>query len=426
MHDYFTTVTEAWVLGDCDTTRFYDVAIKTLKENATPKHQMDLASELKLLIYMGPHSNIVNVLASCTIRGDLWVIMEYCDHGDLKRFLSDRRHQFIPSWSKDSIDMFNSICLFDLLHMCEQIVNGIMFLHHWNVIHRDLSARNILVDANFNLKIADFGLARSNNFVAADNDVMPIKWTAVESLLRHEYSTKSDIWSFGILMWEIFSLGEIPYPGMDSKEVIRQLKRGYRMDIPQHCPTEIYQIMTCCWHVNPEDRPMAEEIYHLLDELKTAVVSAPDGQYYGQNVSYEEAGTIKGPSLDIILEMKAGVESEISSCVPTNDTEGCGPSTVSYSEHQRVVVENSRLKNEIEDLKGNEGFIHDILHRPNLHHHERFDRIKRLLSITHDISDSINVHCNDTLKLGNGLVNLGADDIEVGLSSINSNDESAV
>lgn len=189
---------------------------------------MDLASELKLLIYMGPHPNIINVLASCTIRGDLWVIMEYCDHGNLKDFLSARRNRYDPSWTKNSVDMSSDICLFDLVHMCEQILMGLMFIHCWDVVHRDLSARNILVDAHFNMKIADFGLARADDFIAELDDIMPIKWTALESLLRHEYSKKSDIWSMGVLMWEIFSLGEVPYPGMSSGEVIKQLKGGYR------------------------------------------------------------------------------------------------------------------------------------------------------------------------------------------------------
>ena len=308
VHDHFTTVREAWILGDCDTTRHYDVAVKTLKETATPKHQMDLASELKLLIYMGSHPNIVNLLASCTIRGDLWVILEFCDHGDLKKFLSDRRNNFNRSWSKDSVDISNDMCLFDLLRMCEQIVNGVMFLHCWNVVHRDLSARNILVDANFNLRIADFGLARSNHFVSAVDDIMPIKWTAIEALLRHEYTTKSDMWSIGILMWEIFSLGEIPYPGMVSKEVIQHLKEGLRMHPPANCPPEIFEMMSDCWRADPEYRPTAEELFFRLDELKVSVVSAPDGQYYEQHCEYSEAGTIKGPSLDEIEKMKLDSE----------------------------------------------------------------------------------------------------------------------
>ena len=327
------------------------MAIKTLKECATPKHQKDLASELKLLIYMGPHSNIVNVLASCTIRGDLWVIMEYCDHGDLKKFLSDRRKNFTPFWSKDSVDISTGVCLYDLLRMCKQVVNGIMFLHCWNVVHRDLSARNILVDANFNLKIADFGLARSNNFIASDDDVMPIKWTALESLLRHEYSTKSDIWSLGVLMWEIFSLGEIPYPGMSSKEVVRQLKEGYRMDPPIHCPDEIFTMITDCWDVDPDHRPTAEELFLQLDELNLTVVSAPDGQYYGQNVAYEEAGTIEGPSLNQMLDMKYGVEHE----APCSQTDICletdGPNTASNSDQCQTKVEIDCLKAENDSLK---------------------------------------------------------------------------
>ena len=143
------------------------------------------------------------------------MIMEFCDHGCLKGFLSDRRSRFYPSWSKDSVDISSSLCLYDLLHMCEQITKGVMFLHCWKVIHRDLSARNILVDASFNLKIADFGLARTDNFVASVDDTMSINWSSLESL---EYSTKSDIWSVGVM--GDFLPREMPYPGMTSREVI--------------------------------------------------------------------------------------------------------------------------------------------------------------------------------------------------------------
>ena len=303
VHDYFTTVTEAWLLGDCDTTRHYDVAVKTLKECATPKHKMDLASELKLLIYMGQHPNIVNVLASCTIRGDLWVIMEYCDHGSLKKFLSDRRKRFSPSWAVQSADVSHELCLFDLLQMCEQVVKGLMFLHCWKVVHRDISGRNIFMDANFNVKIADFGLARTDGFIASIDDIMPIKWTALESLLRHEYTTKSDIWSIGILFWEIFSLGDMPYPGMSSREVIQQLKEGYRMDPPDHCPDEIWQIITECWDADPDHRPSAAELFEELDEVTVSVCSPPAEQYYGTGDDCTAVGTVQGPSLQEIQKL---------------------------------------------------------------------------------------------------------------------------
>ena len=169
--------------------------------------------------------------------------MEFCDYGSLKKFLSTQRNLIYPSWSKDSVDISDGFCLFDLLQMVEQVVKGVMFLYCWKVVHRDLSARNILGDANFNLKIADFGLARSENFVAPIDDIMPIKWSALESLLRHEFTSKSDIWSLAVLFWEVFSLGEVPYPGMSSREVIEQLKEAYCMN---HCPDQIWRIIPDC------------------------------------------------------------------------------------------------------------------------------------------------------------------------------------
>ena len=240
--------------------------------------------------------------------------------------------------------------------MCEQIANGVMFLHCWNIVHRDLSARNVLIDANFNLKIADFGLARSDNFVAPDDDVMPIKWTAIESLVRQEYSTKSDIWSIGILMWEIFSLGEIPYPGMVSKEVIRQLKEGYRMNPPLNCPQEIYAMMTDCWTSHAEYQPTAEELFLQLDELKVSVVTAPEGQYYGQHVEYGEAGTVEGPSLDEIHEMKAIMDTKkssnvLSSAEQVENVEMKSQILGLEIDNDELRMENSELKTEIAELK---------------------------------------------------------------------------
>lgn len=331
------------MLGDCDTTHHYDVAVKTLKECATPKHEMDLASELKLLICMGRHPNIVNLLASCTIRGDLWVIMEFCDHGCLKEFLSDRRDKFNPSWSKDAVDISSQICQFDLLQMTEQIVKGLMFLHCWKVVHRDLSARNILIDASFNVKIADFGLARSENFIAPPDDILPIKWSSLESLLRYEFTSKTDIWSVAVLFWEIYSFGEVPYPGMTSKEVIQQLKDGNRMGQPDRCPDEMWRIISDCWNADAKSRPSAVELFEQLDELKVCVCSAPEGQYYGTGGDYGQAGTVQGPSLEEIITGETNMgyirdETSTRAIVGVNksmtekDKRECGPSIISYEE----------------------------------------------------------------------------------------------
>ena len=160
------------------------------------------------------------------------------------------------------------------------------------------------------------------------------------------------------------------------------------MDPPLHCPNEIYALMTDCWHA-PEHRPTAEELFHQLDELKVLVVSAPDGQYYGQIVQYEEAGTVEGPSLEEIHEMISEKELEIATkCV--HDKEASESITFPSSEEYRQLqddnntlkTESLKFKNEIEDLRSS---IQDVIDRKNLHHGEQINQIELLLTIsTHE------------------------------------------
>ena len=221
--EHVTRFTELYFLGPSDSYDFVDVAVKMLKECASPENENDLANELKLLIYVGKNSNIVNILASCTIRGELWLIMEYCDHGNVLQFLRDRRSEFIYGWSKDTESILEEVCFFDLLSMAFQITKGLLFLHWWKIVHRDLSARNILISSNLPIKINDFGLARAENYVADEHEVVPIKWTALKSLLTREYTRKSYVWSIGVVLWQMYSLGQVPYPGMTSFDVIHFL-----------------------------------------------------------------------------------------------------------------------------------------------------------------------------------------------------------
>ncbi|KAG8524136.1 Tyrosine-protein kinase HCK [Galemys pyrenaicus] len=163
-----------------------------------------------------------------------------------------------------------------LIDFSAQIAEGMAFIERRNYIHRDLRAANILVSASLVCKIADFGLARiieDNEYTAREGAKFPIKWTAPEAINFGSFTIKSDVWSFGILLMEIVTYGRIPYPGMSNPEVIRSLERGYRMPRPEHCPEELYNIMTRCWKNRPEERPTFEYIQSVLDDFYTATES---------------------------------------------------------------------------------------------------------------------------------------------------------
>jgi len=142
-------------------------------------------------------------------------------------------------------------------------------LDHKKIIHRDLSARNLLVDEYDSIKVADFGLSRNtnDNEYTSKSNLFPIRWTAPEACFFGKYSTKSDVWSFGIVLYEIITKGKIPYESFTNEEVLKQIEKGYRIPCPDECPESLYIIMTKCWSKNPNDRPNFLEIKRDLESL---------------------------------------------------------------------------------------------------------------------------------------------------------------
>lgn len=263
------------------------VAVKTLKENASEKERSDLAQELQVMKMLDPHPNVVRLLGCCTEKDPLFVIMEYVPHGKLQSFLrNSRAERYYGNLHGPS----NTLTSRDLTSFVYQVARGMEFLSSKGIIHRDLAARNVLVGENHICKVADFGFARdiisSHVYERKSEGRLPIRWMAPESLYDNIFSVKSDVWSFGVLIWEIVTLGSTPYPGLAAADVMKRVRDGYRLDKPEHCRRELYNIMYYCWDKDPKERPSFGELVKLLEQLlltETEYIELerfPDHSYY--------------------------------------------------------------------------------------------------------------------------------------------------
>ncbi|XP_073825354.1 PDGF- and VEGF-receptor related isoform X15 [Musca autumnalis] len=353
------------------------VAVKMVKRNANNEVMRALVSELKIMVHLGQHLNVVNLLGAVTkniAKRELMVIVEFCRYGNVQNFLMRNRKRFInqinphtgkidpnittqrfsdnfeldrrsdtdndprsgtragrpgstgyiskselyegqintcgtentvmttvpegvvvvkeeedednimsnnsvqPAWRSnykpDSTEAM-SITTMDLISWSYQVACGMEYLSSKKVLHGDLAARNILLCEDNIVKICDFGLARSmyksDNYKKQGDAPLPIKWLALESLSDHIFSTYTDVWSFGIVMWELFSLAKVPYPEIDANQSLYlKLKDGYRMEKPPYANDDLYDIMLECWSTNPERRPLfnvlKERFGHMLGE----------------------------------------------------------------------------------------------------------------------------------------------------------------
>ncbi|XP_036264837.1 tyrosine-protein kinase Fer isoform X3 [Pipistrellus kuhlii] len=231
------------------------VAVKTCKEDVPQELKMKFLQEAKILKQYD-HPNIVKLIGVCTQRQPIYIIMELIPGGDFLSYLRKKKDEIKPK----------QLVKFSLDAAC-----GMAYLESKNCIHRDLAARNCLVSENNILKISDFGMSRQEEggvYSSSGLKQIPIKWTAPEALNYGRYSSESDVWSFGILLWETFSFGVCPYPGMTNQQAREQVERGYRMSAPQNCPEEIFKIMVRCWDYKPENRPRFSDLQKELTTIK--------------------------------------------------------------------------------------------------------------------------------------------------------------
>uniref|UniRef100_A0A8D0HT43 Angiopoietin-1 receptor n=1 Tax=Sphenodon punctatus TaxID=8508 RepID=A0A8D0HT43_SPHPU len=273
-----------------------DAAIKRMKEYASKDDHRDFAGELEVLCKLGHHPNIINLLGACEHRGYLYLAIEYAPHGNLLDFLRKSRVlETDPAFAiaNSTASTFSSQ---QLLHFAADVARGMDYLSQKQFIHRDLAARNILVGENYVAKIADFGLSRGQEvYVKKTMGRLPVRWMAIESLNYSVYTTNSDVWSYGVLLWEIVSLGGTPYCGMTCAELYEKLPQGYRLEKPLNCDDEVYDLMRQCWREKPYERPSFAQILvslnRMLEERKTYVNTTlyEKFTYSGIDCSAEEA-----------------------------------------------------------------------------------------------------------------------------------------
>ncbi|ESO01519.1 hypothetical protein HELRODRAFT_141355, partial [Helobdella robusta] len=255
-----------------------------------------LYSELLLMAYIGSHINIVNLVGAVTKR-IFYVVMEYCCNGCLRNYLienkknydrlkSNKRKQNRKQYSRNFEDDeeecndssckklldYNSVALEDLISYAYQIARGMDYLASMKMIHRDLAARNVLLAEDNVAKICDFGMAKDcykyDVYTKQSQAMVPVKWLAIESLTHKIYSTKSDVWSFGVLMWELFTFGADPYHGVQMNDrFVERLRNGMRLNQPDTCPDEIYELMKTCWNDDPAGRPNFANLVKSFEDL---------------------------------------------------------------------------------------------------------------------------------------------------------------
>ncbi|MBN3325863.1 EPHB2 protein, partial [Atractosteus spatula] len=234
------------------------VAIKTLKSGYTEKQRRDFLSEASIMGQFD-HPNVIHLEGVVTKSSPVMIITEFMENGSLDSFLRQNDGQFT---------------VIQLVGMLRGIAAGMKYLSDMNYVHRDLAARNILVNSNLVCKVSDFGLSRfleddtsDPTYTSALGGKIPIRWTAPEAIQYRKFTSASDVWSYGIVMWEVMSYGERPYWDMTNQDVINAIEQDYRLPPPMDCPSALHQLMLDCWQKDRNNRPKFGQIVNTLDKM---------------------------------------------------------------------------------------------------------------------------------------------------------------
>ncbi|XP_060867787.1 vascular endothelial growth factor receptor 1 isoform X2 [Metopolophium dirhodum] len=388
----FGVVFKADAIGIIDKDTTTTVAVKMIKPNTDPSYIKALASELKIMIHLGRHLNVVNLLGAYTgniNKRELMVIVEYCRFGNIHQYMLKQRDCFVdqvstdgyldyniksisknpyyvnvpnktnlsekcddsstqigsdgylvpdevePEWRSNYRGDYKNLivkpsCTHDLICWSFQVARGMEYLASRKILHGDLATRNILLAEENIVKICDFGFAKtmynSENYKKkSDKDLLPVKWMAIESLRDRVFSTQSDVWAFGIVLWEIFSLAVTPYPNIQKfNDLFNRLVEGYRMEQPKYANSEIYNIMLDCWKMNPMTRPSFTDLAERLGDL---LQDGTKSHYMNLNEVYMRMNTEGSVSTDYLSLLTAPTylncstvsENNLNSCLNSSE-----------------------------------------------------------------------------------------------------------
>ncbi|CAF0751826.1 unnamed protein product [Adineta steineri] len=321
------------------------VAVKTVRDDATSEEIENLLKELSVMKMVGKHINIISLLGCCTQGGQVMLIVEYAKYGNLRDYLRRKRppgHVLSGSFEQDendesykpddSDDLIHSLSTIDLILFCLHTAAGMEYLHSKKCIHRDLAARNVLLAENRVCKIADFGLARDLTqtyyYRKQTDGRVPVKWMSPEALFDRKFSTKSDVWSYAILAWEIMTYGGTPYPSISAEKLFDYLKVGNRMAQPSNCPNEIFQLIESCWAFKETLRPTFTQISENLRRY-----------LYGSSpIDYSDLDYVDLPSLS-----SPSISDFASTTILPASTSGIATDTNSHSQTTTATTSSSSL-----------------------------------------------------------------------------------
>ncbi|XP_023221846.1 tyrosine-protein kinase RYK-like isoform X2 [Centruroides sculpturatus] len=253
---------------EAETKNKKNIFIKTVSDQASPV-QISLLLKEGTMFYGMNHINILSVVAVCLddVQHPL-IVYPFVDQGNFKKFLQKCK--------SSSEGHCHTLLTQDLVDIAIQIVQGMIYLHKRKLIHTDLATRNCVIDTWLKVKITDNALSRDlfpNDYhCLGDNENRPVKWLAPESLLHKEFSPSSDVWAFGVTLWELMTLGQQPYIEVDPFEMGVYLRDNYRLSQPINCPDELFTVMACCWASSPDERPTFSQLLRCLKEFHATLV----------------------------------------------------------------------------------------------------------------------------------------------------------
>ena len=233
------------------------VAVKELHQGFTDNYE--ILQEIKVLLKVAKHQNVLHLVGFCVnpdTRKPVAIVTEFCAKGCLSSFLQN-----------ESNDIYLSI----LVKIIRQVIDGMVHLETHKFVHRDLAARNVFLTSDDVVKIGDFGLTKDIQYVdyykMTTSGLMPYKWMAPECIMERKFTSKGDVWSFGVLIWEIFTFASDPYPDISSRDYCTAILNGYRLEQPSNCPGNIYDLVESCWILDFEERPSFSQLRKLFSKI---------------------------------------------------------------------------------------------------------------------------------------------------------------